>query len=786
MNKIKRILTSALAVLMLFSASPMLAHADAGGSALAEAVIAEKVTQDAEGRIADVNDGNFLVLFIDDPERSELNTPGVYYSIYEAGKGWSEPGDMWANDAPAGNRIAERLPAISDIRNGQVFTSWSTSIEVFEDDATEGNICYSLQGRFFDKASQQFGSMVYIVPVDSADTDASSGLVVPYDNTTGFAMFTYARNSYDPDPDNTCVDSIEYRIYDIMSGNFLTHNGETEHIANIIPEAMQGTAKIMDYNAALCNGKFVLAYTLDTDGDLATASDRELYTVEYVITESEITKSEPRRLTVNSVEDSSPQFVYIDDGVYLVYQSGGSIMAMYMSAGTAGVPETLVGGGAENFIARDCAGGLYVLFDNGDDTCVVRYDAEAKTASSQLLIPIDGYRLLDYDTNSKVDGELVLLAVRNSDNALCALTYNIYAPNVSADSPYIGSYRDGSVTAGFTLTNYGLADAGISIEITDISGAPVALESSQATVPALGTYQFNFSMEVPYRYGVFGFTAAIKDAGGNELDRIEFSRTEEEPVIIPDLTYKPVIDAPEGVEITTDPARPEAGDTVTITVKPEGIVEVTDKYGNDVEVTRDPDGTWSYTQPEGAVTISVTPIAAPTFVDVSAGDWYYDAVRYVYANGLMEGTSAATFAPDANMTRAMLVTILWRMEGEPVVNSLLPFTDVPADSWFTEAVRWAASEGIVTGVSASEFAPNAEITREQLAAILYRYAGEPATTATLDAFTDAASVSAYAIDAMIWCVEHGIITGTTATTLDPQGTATRAQCATMLMRFMEM
>ena len=176
---------------------------------------------------------------------------------------------------------------------------------------------------------------------------------------------------------------------------------------------------------------------------------------------------------------------------------------------------------------------------------------------------------------------------------------------------------------------------------------------------------------------------------------------------------------------------------------------------------------------------------AMAFADVAEGAWYADAVNYVYANGLMDGTSATTFAPDANMTRAMLVTILWRMEGEPVVNYLLPFTDVDGGAWYAEAVRWAASEGIVEGVSASEFAPDDEITREQLAAILHRYAGKPATAATLDAFTNAASVSAYAADAMSWCIEQGIITGTTATTLEPGGTATRAQAAAMLMRFVE-
>ena len=173
------------------------------------------------------------------------------------------------------------------------------------------------------------------------------------------------------------------------------------------------------------------------------------------------------------------------------------------------------------------------------------------------------------------------------------------------------------------------------------------------------------------------------------------------------------------------------------------------------------------------------------FADVDEGDWFYDAVYYAYPNGLMDGTSDTTFEPNANMTRAMLVTILWRMEGEPVVNYLMPFTDVDGGAWYAEAVRWASSEGIVEGVSDTSFAPNAEITREQLAAILWRYAGEPATAANLAGYADGASVSAYAVDAMRWCVEHGIITGTTAATLEPQGTATRAQAAAMLMRFAE-
>ena len=163
----------------------------------------------------------------------------------------------------------------------------------------------------------------------------------------------------------------------------------------------------------------------------------------------------------------------------------------------------------------------------------------------------------------------------------------------------------------------------------------------------------------------------------------------------------------------------------------------------------------------------------------------YDAVYYAYTNGLMDGTSDTTFEPNSNMTRAMLVTILWRMEGEPVVNYLMPFADVDSGAWYAEAVRWASSEGIVEGVSDTSFAPNAEITREQLAAILWRYAGEPASSYNLSAFTDAGSVSEWAGTAMRWAVENGVISGVTANTLVPQGAATRAQCAAMLMRFIE-
>ena len=160
----------------------------------------------------------------------------------------------------------------------------------------------------------------------------------------------------------------------------------------------------------------------------------------------------------------------------------------------------------------------------------------------------------------------------------------------------------------------------------------------------------------------------------------------------------------------------------------------------------------------------------PSFTDVARGAWYTDAVNYVVANGLMEGTSTTTFEPDATMTRSMVWAILARIDGEAVTGG----------SWVDIARDWAMANGISDGTD-----PNRSVTREQLATMLWRYAGEPATAANLAGYSDGASVSAYAVDAMSWCVEHMIITGVTDTTLVPQGTATRAQCATMLMRFVE-
>ena len=176
------------------------------------------------------------------------------------------------------------------------------------------------------------------------------------------------------------------------------------------------------------------------------------------------------------------------------------------------------------------------------------------------------------------------------------------------------------------------------------------------------------------------------------------------------------------------------------------------------------------------------------FTDVSTSDWFYDDVAFVYKNGLFSGTDSRSFSPNASMTRAMLVTVLYRLEGEPTVTGRSSFTDVRSGAYYEKAVIWAAANGIVTGTDSTSFSPDAKVTREQLAAILYRYAQyrklDTDASAKLNSFTDADSVSAYASEALGWAVSEGLINGASGK-LMPKGDATRAQVAAILHRFVK-
>ena len=175
------------------------------------------------------------------------------------------------------------------------------------------------------------------------------------------------------------------------------------------------------------------------------------------------------------------------------------------------------------------------------------------------------------------------------------------------------------------------------------------------------------------------------------------------------------------------------------------------------------------------------------FTDVPASHWAHDDITYVYENDLMNGTDGSLFSPESTTTRAQVVTVLYRLAGQPAADWANPFWDVPASAWFHDAVTWAWESGITGGVSSTHFGAGNAVTREQLATFLYRYAQDQgydtSARADLSGYSDAGLVSSYATEALSWANATGLITGTTATTLSPQGSATRAQVATILSRF---
>lgn len=244
-----------------------------------------------------------------------------------------------------------------------------------------------------------------------------------------------------------------------------------------------------------------------------------------------------------------------------------------------------------------------------------------------------------------------------------------------------------------------------------------------------------------------------------------------------------------------DKSYASAGAKVTITVTPGRNatvqhITVTDEDGERLKLTENRDGTYSFTMPNGAANVYARFSGSGLpFADVPSGSWYYDDVAYVYDTGLMTGLTATAFGPNLSTTRGMIVTILWRMENEPAAKHGCPFADVRRGSYYEQAIAWASENGIVTGFDASTFAPDRAITREQLAAILFRFAayrGMDAVTLreNLSSFQDQAAISAYAVSALNWAVGEGLMQGT-GDKLEPTGNATRAQVAAMLRRFIQ-
>ena len=266
-------------------------------------------------------------------------------------------------------------------------------------------------------------------------------------------------------------------------------------------------------------------------------------------------------------------------------------------------------------------------------------------------------------------------------------------------------------------------------------------------------------------------------------------------------TYKVTTSAVNNGGVNASPSSAEKGAAITITLSPDkgyklDKLTVTDGSGKTVSTVKKSDTVYTFTMPASAVKVGVSYVKATEtpsetkFNDVSANDWFASAVDYVTGKGMMNGTADNTFSPKANTTRGMVVTVLYRLENQPST-SAASFTDVASGAYYANAVAWANANGIVSGYGSGKFGPNDKVTREQLAAILYRYAqykkydvsvGEDTNILSYD---DAQSISSYAIPAIQWACGAGVVTGKSGSKLDSKGNATRAEVAAMLMRFCE-
>ncbi|MCD8048574.1 MAG: S-layer homology domain-containing protein [Clostridia bacterium] len=373
-----------------------------------------------------------------------------------------------------------------------------------------------------------------------------------------------------------------------------------------------------------------------------------------------------------------------------------------------------------------------------------------------------------------------------------------------AETPTAARVKRGNTLSKSTLSGGSVTTA----DGTEVSGTWVWSDGTE-TMSKTGTYErtavFTADDET---YGTVEATVTVTvytsssggSSGGSSSGTTTYAVTSEEF---------------ENGDVSFNSSNAQSGATVTITVTPDDGYEtesitVTDASGNDIEVTANDDGTYSFTMPSSKVSVSAEfkeidtdtePTTEPTeddthdcpsekFTDVDTSLWYHEYIDYVLENGLMNGTGDTTFEPNTTTTRAMIVTVLYRLEGEPT-SGTSQFADVASGDWYANAVAWAAENGIVLGCGDGTFGANDVITREQTATILYRYADYKGADTSVGedtnilSYTDADEISEYAIPAMQWAVGTGLVNGKGDNVLDPQGGATRAETAAMLMRFIE-
>ena len=495
-------------------------------------------------------------------------------------------------------------------------------------------------------------------------------------------------------------------------------------------------------------------------------------------------------LTVKGTLDGTNGNISLAQYGEIVVDQGGVLRtnaaSMLRALGTARVMTggTLTIDGAEmigsNSLNVDEGGVRLQPNDRGGFTCTVETGGKATVKGHWMDGDENGYRIAKSD-DFIVDGELVLayrtelsgnMTVENGGNLLIDENGALYAFSTEGSSPSLTVQEGGNVQVSGKLAvadknavvtgTYNLADNGKVYAESEISQHLVNAVVSENKTFENHTYAYAWEAERK--------TSTPPSPGGSGGVS----------------TYAITVEDSENGEVESSRTRAARGDTVTLTVTPDEGYEldtltVTDSKGEELELTNKGGGKYTFEMPSGKVTVEAEFVqeeaAELPFTDVPENAWYYDAVAYAYENGWMNGTTSTTFAPGSTTSRAMIVTILHRIEGKPSIQESSAFLDVPLDAWYADAVDWAAEHGIVEGYSDTAFGPNDPITREQMAAILYRYAQYKGYDVSAKADLNK--------EALQWANAEGLINGKGDGVLDPKGQATRAEAAVILTRFNE-
>ena len=555
---------------------------------------------------------------------------------------------------------------------------------------------------------------------------------------------------------------------------------------NQFDESPDITVNIAGGKLESSNGNAVTVYNLETT---------EKQEAKVNITDGELQAASGKAaVQVNMMEDCQTELTTTGTGENAIQTSGSSTTVTVsedasqalVGQGSASSYYTDVNDALENVSASSENPATVYLLDNAEVTVTEGMTLVTPDAVSLTVRPEEG-KVIEKVENQE-DGTISYKVVEASDSTLQPPTVSLTADKTSA---YVGD--------SITLTASAVSAEGATITYSwykdgqKISGAT----ASTLTVTSSGIYTVVVTAQKTVNNNVYSAeddasiscTFVVRDDDDDNDNNNSGSSSSGSTSV---RRYNIEADAGRGGDISPDGrVRVRRGENQTFRITADDGWEIAD-----VEVDGESVGAverYTFENVRTDHTISVTfrqivtepeepETPALPFTDVAEGDWYYDAVAYCWENGIMDGTSGTAFAPNLLLNRAMMAQVLYNL-ADGTASTVAGFPDVAASAWYADAVNWAAANGYVTGYDNGSYGPEDSLTREQLAVILYRYAGSPEPAGTLDGFADAASASAYAVDALRWAVGEGLLTGKDGGRLDPTGTASRAELAQILARF---